>query len=206
VKGASAFRPSGGEETQKQQLPPTHPSEEVPALRFLSRLRDQTPSVFRFRMSSPHVMAAMPRLKPCLQALDGRSLQGPSIHPPRHDPDQPHRPGGTRAFPCPHHLLALRLRSPGLKALAGTLPVGAGAGAILSRHRLRGGRPRVVSQRWARYHPHLPTGWMRNGLLLKLQPVAKSPCGKEPRPLAQIRPGGLTIAQSPSLQIARTLL
>lgn len=157
-------------------------------------------------MAYPREMVAMLHLQAYLRALGGQSLLGLSIHQLRQDRDQLLRPGGIRVSPCHPRLLALRLRSLGLKARAGTSPVGVGVGVNPSHHRQRGGHPQVVSQRWGRCHPHLPTGWMRNGLLQSLKPGLKSPSGNGPRLVARIRPGGLMTAQSLSLQTARTLL
>lgn len=148
---------------------------------------------------------AMPRLQAYLQALEERPPLEPSTHQLRLGRGQLHRLGGTRVFLCHHHLLALLLRRLGLKAPAGTSLVV----AMLSHHRQRGGRLRVVSQRWDRCHPHLPTGWMRSGLLPNLNlnlnpnPSPKSPCGSDLRPLTLVRCGGLMTVQSLSPQAAQ---
>lgn len=143
---------------------------------------------------------AMPRLQAYLQALEERPLLEPSTHQLRLGRDQLHRLGGTRVFLCHHHLLALLRRRLDLKAPAGTSL----AVAKLSHHRRPGGRPRVVSQRWDRCHPHLPTGWMRSGLLLSLNLnlnlnlnlSPKNPRGSDRRLLTLVRCGGLMTAQS----------
>lgn len=79
--------------------------------------------------------------------------------------------------------------------------------AMLSHHRQRGGRLRVVSQRWDRCHPHLRTGWMRSGLLPNLNlnpnPSPKSPCDSDLRPLTLVRCGGLMTVPSLSPQAAQ---
>lgn len=150
----------------------------------------------------------MPRLQACLQALAEQHPLGPSTHQLRLGRDQLHKPGGIRVFLCHHHPLALRLRSRDLRAPAGISLVG----VMLSHRRPRGGRPRVVSQRWDPCHPHLPTGWMRSGLLLNLNlnhspsPRPKNPHGKDHRLLTHIRCGELMTAQSLSPQTAPTLL
>lgn len=146
---------------------------------------------------------AMPRLQGYLQALEERPPLEPSTHQLRLVRGQLHRLGGTRVFLCHHHLLALLLRRLDLKAPAGTSLVV----AMLLHHRRRGGRLRVVSQRWDRCHPHLPTGWMRSGLLPNLNlnpnPSLKSPCGSDLRPLTLVRCGGLMTVQSLSPQAAQ---
>lgn len=82
--------------------------------------------------------------------------------------------------------------------------------AMLSHHRRPGGRPRVVSQRWDQCHPHLPTGWMRSGLLLNLNlnlnPSPRNPYGSDPHLLTLVRCGGLMTVQSLSPQAAQMLL
>lgn len=144
----------------------------------------------------------MPRLKAYLQALGGQHPLAPSIRQLQLGQDQLHKLGGTRLFLCRRHLLVLRLHRLGLRAPAGTSPVV----AMLSHHRQRGGRLQVVSQRWDRYHPHLPTGWMRSGLLLSLNLSPKNQYDNDPPPLTHSRFGGLKTALSLSLQTAQTLL
>lgn len=77
--------------------------------------------------------------------------------------------------------------------------------AMLSLHRRRGGRPRAVLQLWDRCHPRLPTGWMRSGPLLSLNPGPKNLYDNDLHPLTHNRLGGLMTARSLSPQTARTL-
>lgn len=77
--------------------------------------------------------------------------------------------------------------------------------AMLSLHRRRGGRPRAVSQLWDRCHPRLPTGWMRSGPLLGLNPGPKNLYDNDLHPLTHTRFGGLMTARSLSPQAARML-